>query len=55
MYDAFVVDLGCHVNDRGSCFAAQQSGLLTELTTAFVRLLYCVCVCVCVRVRVFVC
>ena len=39
MYDAFVLDVGCHTSDQGSCLAAQQSGLLTDLANAFVRLL----------------
>ena len=40
MYDVFVLELGCFTNDQGSCFAAQQSGALTDLTRAFVRQLY---------------
>ena len=37
MFEVFVLEFGCHVNDKGSCYAIQQSGVLDDLQVSFVR------------------
>jgi len=37
MFEVFVLEFGCRVNDKGSCYAIEQSGVLKDLQIGFVR------------------